>query len=160
MTAQALVPKPTTPAIVLGSPIDAEEMQYRKQVAIAVEDSAAVENVEAWHKANDEAAVQGLGYKRRALERRTIMIPDRGIREAGKAFLAAIDDEWGADGEIHYSIDRTKLVGIDEEKLKRWAAIALTVLSIAEPFVPPPYNLGVHAAIMLLKLYLGQPIMP
>lgn len=142
-----------TPAVGIA---EADET-YSAAVDKAITDAAAVDNVETWAAAYGEASIQGLGYKKSALERRTKRILNASVREAGQKFLSAIVEvpsPCGADPS--YVLDRSKLVGIDEEKLKRWAAIALVFLEIVEPFVPPPYNLAVHAAVMLLKLYLAE----
>ena len=61
-----------------------------------------------------------------------------------------------AAGRRVFKIDRDAVAAIDPEKLKRWATIALTVLTFIEPFVPPPYNLAVHAAVLLLKAWLAK----
>jgi len=157
LVALLVLTRTAPPANVPQSPIvPAVDPNYESSLANAILDTAAIEDVPAWHVANDQAAVQGLGLRQRSLERRTSLIADRGTREAGRCFLAAIDWDYDEDGEIVYAFDRAKIQGIDPEKLKRWAAIALTVLQIVEPFVPPPYNLAVHAAVMLLKLYLAD----
>lgn len=146
------VPTPEpTPAL-----IDSPDI-FQSVINKAIADTASIENVQAWHAEHAAKAVFGLSYRKRALERRTALIADHGVRSAGKAFLAAIttagEDE---DGKTRVAVDLKKIEAIDKEKLKRWAAIALVFLEIAEPFVPPPYNLAVHAAIMLLKLYVAD----
>jgi len=141
------------------SPAAESEESYAAAVGNSINDTAAIEDVPAWFDANAEHAVQGIGYKKRALERRTRIIVNAGVREAGQQFLAAIVIQPGAVNEVGapvYTLDRSKLINIDQEKLKRWAAIALVVLQFVEPFVPPPYNFAVHAAVMLLKLYLAE----
>ncbi len=153
---QSASPTFQSPKIVV-SPSNSES-NYTDTITKAIIDTAAVEDVAAWHVEHDVSAIQGLGSRKPLLEKRTRFIVDQGTRTAGQAFLNAIEEHFEADGEPSYSFDRSKLVGIDPEKLHRWAAIALTFLEIAEPFVPPPYNLGVHAAVMLLKLYLAQPV--
>lgn len=144
----------TSPAPSPSAPV---EPSYDSTLAKAIVDTAAIEDVAVWHIEHDRSAVQGLGWRKRSLERRTSLILDHGTREAGRAFLAAITETIDDNEDLIYTLDAKRLEGIDPDKLKRWAAIALTVLEIVEPFVPPPYNLGVHAAVMLLKLYLSQP---
>lgn len=128
---------------------------YNATVARACNDSAAIADPAQWEADYGSLAVEGLGRSRRMLERRTARILDRGVRDAGNRFLAAIQEQ-SIDGKISYRLDRDKLAGIDQDKLRRWAAIALAVLEIAQPFVPPPYNLATAAAIVLLKLYLAR----
>ncbi len=138
------------------TPVSEQTPAYEAAVSQAIVDAVAIDDVTAWHATNDDAAVQGFGFRKRALERRTSFIVDRGVRDAGRAFLSSIVETKNADGKTVYQLQREGFEAIDPEKLKRWAAIALTVLQIVEPFVPPPYNLAVHAAVMLLKLYLAQ----
>lgn len=152
---QPLAPAPLNPVPTV-LPNESQQA-YDEALARSIADTTAIEDVQAWHRLNDDHAIQGIGFKKRSLDLRTALIVDQGTRTAGRAFLDAIDYEVDDAGDDYYTLNRSKLEGIDPEKLKRWAAIALTVLTIAEPFVPPPYNLAVHAAIMLLKLYLAVP---
>lgn len=109
-----------------------------------------------WHAENDQKAANFFGFRKKMLGNRTALIRDHGVRAAGFAFLSAMRDTGTTDasGMKIYKIDRDAIRAIDPAKLVRWAEIALTVLTFVEPFVPPPYNLAVHAAVMLLKAWL------